>query len=404
LTSPRASAAAAAASAIAERILNVAEARVGAPDTDSPVLRPNLERLVAAILADSQMTTLARDATFEALSARTVHRLQGLAWLRDHPEIADEQIEAPVFLTGLPRSGTTAFHYLFDNDPRFRQIRTWEAEAPSPPPGFDPGSAARRKADEAAQRDAMVLPEGFDAMHLMDLDGPQECHMFLEQAYAAAGFHNTMDVPAYFDALVDEIDLAAAYRIHRRQLQLLQWRSPARRWSLKYPNHVLAMNEIVGVYPDARFVMTHRDPVQTLASIAKLSTTFRQLKAAAPVDPHRVGAQMLHFVRRHIDRIMEFVRGPEADRVVHVDYYRMLDAPAAVIADVHAGLGIDTPQEVRRAVADWHTRNPKGARGANPYALQQFGLDGDAVAERFADYMQHFDIPREQEGLGHVSA
>jgi hypothetical protein len=388
----------------ADAIISEAEARVGVADTDTH-LRRNLEALVASLNEDGRMPEKGEASVREALIARTADRLQGLKWLRDHPEIADEVIDRPVFLTGLPRSGTTAFQYLFDRDTRFRMIRTWEGLTPFPPPGFDPASVARRKAEEAERRKAARPPvENFDALHLHDFDGPEECHAYLEQPYAAAGFNNLYRAPSYFDFLVDELDFAAAYRIHRRQLQLLQWRTPRPRWALKYPNHVLAMDKILEVYPDARFVMTHRDPTQTLASISKMSLKLREIRYDEPIDPHEVGRQMLHFVRRHIDRIMEFTAGPDAGKVTHVDYYRMLNDPAAVMADVHAGLGLDTPEEVRVAVAAWHRDNPKGARGSNPYALEQFGLDADAVAEQFADYMARFDIPREQAGLARTAA
>jgi hypothetical protein len=163
------------------------------------------------------------------------------------------------------------------------------------------------------------------------------------------------------------------------------------------------MDAILAVHPDARFVMTHRDPVQTLASICKLTHGLRGIRYDAPIDPQRVGQQMLRFIRHHIDRILAFARTPAGARVIHVDYYRAIDNPAAVMREVHAALGLDTPAEVQAAVADWHHRNPKGARGSNPYALATYGLDADAVAAQFADYLQHFDIPREQAGLGRRS-
>ena len=191
------------------------------------------------------------------------------------------------------------------------------------------------------------------------------------------------------------------YASHRRQLQLLQWRGPQPRWALKYPNHVIAMDAIVEVYPDARFAMTHRDPVQTLASIAKMSLTLRGARYDS-VDPQRVGRQMLDFVRRHIDRIMAFSRGPEAGRVVNIDYYRLVADPVAVMREIHAGLGIDTPDDVGEAVAAWRRNNPKNARGKNDYALEQFGIRAEEALELFGDYMRHFDIPREQEGLARI--
>lgn len=388
----------------AAEILAEAEARVGIADPETQ-FRPNLDHLVDALNNDNQLTTLGETSVRRGLVERTDHRLEAVKWLRDHPEIADEQIAAPVFLTGLPRSGTTYFQYLFDRDPRFRLIRTWESIAPFPPPGFDPASVTRRKAEEQKRREALVPKKikGFEALHLLDLDGPDECHVFMEQSYAAAGYMNLYDVPSYFDYLHDALDFEATYKAHKRQLQLLQWRMKQPRWAVKYPNHVLAMDKILSVHPDARFVMTHRDPVQTLASISKMTATLRSTRYES-VDPHRVGQQMFSFVARHIDRIMQFCDGPRADRVTHVDYYRVVEDPAASMIEVHKGIGLDSPDEVRKAVADWRERNPKGARGANPYTLEQFGLDADAVAERFSAYMRRFDIPREKDGLARAYA
>jgi hypothetical protein len=362
--------------------------------------RPNLEHFVAALNSDNRLSALGEASARKALVDRAVDRLEGLKWQRDHPEIEKEAIAGPVFLTGLPRSGTTYFQYLFDRDPRFRLIRTWESITPSPPPGFDTESVRRRKSEEAERR-LQAIPkkiEGFDALHLLDLDGPDECHVFMEQTCSAAGYQNLYDVPSYFNYMMKSLDFAASYRVHKRQLQLLQWRLKQPRWAVKYPNHVIAMDAILQVYPDARFVMTHRDPVQTLASTSKMTLTLRGTRYET-VNPQRVGHQMLDFVRHHIDRIMAFCKSPQGDRVTHVDYYRLVDNPAAVMTEVHAALGIDSPEEARAAVADWRRRNPKGARGSNPYSLEQFGLHPDEVAERYGDYMRHFDIPHEQEGL-----
>ncbi len=362
-----------------------AEARVGIEDSEAAQFRTNLDQLVSSLNAEAQLSATGETSTRDSLIKRVSYRLDGLKWLRDYPEIGAEVIADPVFLTGLPRSGTTFFQYLFDCDTRFRLIRTWEANEPSPPPGFDPESARRRLEEETRRRQAHQV-KGFAAMHLSDAEGPEECHAFLEQNCAAAGFYNLLNVPSYFDYLVDELDFTAAYRAHKRQLQLLQWRMPQSRWALKYPNHVLAMEEILAVYPDAQFVMTHRDPVQTLASISKLTLTLRELRSDVPVDPHLVGRQMLDFVQRHINRILAFDKTAQGSRVNHVDYYRLVDNPAVVMAEVHDSLGIDTPAEVREAVADWHRR--KGLSGSKPLFSGDFwpgwGRGGRAVCRLHA--------------------
>jgi hypothetical protein len=383
----------------AATIIAQAEDSVGISDSDSAV-RANLERLIDSLVRTSDLSAHGNTLTMRHLGNDTVNRLEGLKWLRNHPEILQEPILAPVFLMGLPRSGTTYFQYLFDRDPRFRLIRTWESLTPSPPPGFDHESALRRRADWAERRGREHPTfEGFDALHLIDEGGSDECHAFLEQSFGAAGLQNLFRVPDYFDYIMDELDLVETYRIHKRQLQLLQWQSPRRPWALKYPNHVIAMNEILEVYPDARFVMTHRDPIQTLASISKMTFNLRGIRTRSAVDPAQVGSEMVHFVQRHIDRILEFDRSEQGGQVVHVDYYALVDDPVTALQKIFDGLGIDSPGEVVEAVRQWRRANPKNARGRNDYTLEEWGLEADAIAERFGDYMRRFDIPREKDGL-----
>jgi Sulfotransferase family len=334
----------------AAAIIAQAEESVGIADSDRAV-RVNLERLINSLERSGGLSPEGVERTRRQFTNDTVNRLAGLKWIHEYPEIADEPISAPVFLMGLPRSGTTYLQYLFDRDPRFRLIRTWESTAPSPPPGFDHESALKRRA-EWAQRHRREHPtfEGFEALHLYDEDGSDECHAFLEQSFGAAGLQNLFRVPDYFDYIVDELDLLETYRIHKRQLQLLQWRSPPLSWALKYPNHVIAMDEILEVYPDARLVMTHRDPIQTLASISKMTFNLRGLRTGSSVDPAQVGSDMVHFVGRHIDRIMDFDRGKHGARVIHVDYYALVADPVAALRKIFAGLGIDSPDVVPDAV------------------------------------------------------
>lgn len=385
----------------AARIIERAEHAAGASDAE-PHLHRNLHALVASINEGPSLDGAGHEASERTLAGRMVDRLHAQKWLRDNPQVAKERIDAPVFLTGLPRSGTTYFQYLFDRDRRFRLLRTWESMMPSPPPGSDPESVVLRKAREAEFR-RQVRPraiENFEALHLIDDDGPDECHCFMEHSWSAAGFLNLYDCPEYFDFLLDELDLVAAYRVHKRQMQLLQWRMTQPRWALKYPNHVIAMDAMLQVYPDARFAMTHRDPLQTLASIAKMTLALRGSRYDEDADPRRVGQQMLHFVARHIDRIMAFCTGSQADRVTHVDYYRLVADPVTVMAEVHDALGDGMPDDVRASIGSWRRENPKNKRGANDYALTQFGIDAGQARERFGAYIRHFDIPSEAEGIG----
>lgn len=387
----------------AAQIIAEAETKVGVKDTD-PGVAGNLERLVAAMRETFPMSEAGEARTRGILAMDATNRLGSLKWLQDHPEIGEEQIEAPVFLMGLPRSGTTYFQYLFDRDRRFRLIRTWESTMPSPPPGHDPASVERRREAWRELQKQRGHFEGFEALHLYDDDGSDECHAFLQQSWGAVGLNNLFRVPQYFDWLLDHGDLAETYRLHKRQLQCLQWKSEAKPWALKYPNHLVALDEILEVYPDARFVMTHRDPVQVVASIAKMTWNLRGMASAEPVDKHQVGRDMLHFIQRHIDRIMTFDAGPNGGKIVHVDYYSLVADPVRDMRAIHKGIGIDTPDDVAKTVGDWHAANPKNARGKNDYSLDQYGLDLEAVRAQFAPYAERFGIPAEAEGLARQGA
>ncbi|MDE2301579.1 MAG: sulfotransferase [Sphingomonadales bacterium] len=378
----------------AAAIIAEAVAATGVADGDPAVAR-HLARLCAALGETGDLSEAGEALTRRQFVAEQGLRLEARQWLAERPEIAAEVIEAPVFLMGLPRSGTTYLQYLFDRDPRFRQIRTWQSTLPHPPPGLFPETIAPRRAAWIEARKAHPSFAGFAALHLYDEDGPEECHAFLQHSYGAAGLNNLFRVPAYFDWLLDEADLVASYRIHKRMLQLLQHRLEPRRWALKYPNHLLAMEAILAVHPEARFVMTHRDPLPVTASIAKMSWNLRGLRSATPPDPAEVGRDMRHFIRRHIDRILAFDAGPHGARVIHVDYAALVRDPVGGMRRIHDGLGIATPAAVAQAVAAWRAANPQHARGRNDYTLAQWGLDRDDLSALFADYRHRFAIPEE---------
>jgi hypothetical protein len=299
----------------------------------------------------------------------------------------------------LPRSGTTYFQYLFDQDPRLRMMRTWEGERPVPPPALDAESVRRRH--DASVENARLAREAtggkIDAMHLTDVDGPQECLAILDQTFVNPGLLWMMSVSGYLDYLLHRADLDAAYEYHARVLRLLQWGGPERRWALKWPCHLLALDSIATVHPDARFVVTHRDPVQALASNCSLTHMLRA-GTSPNADPQQIGRDMLELVRQHVDRLVAFDIAQSAaghSALVHVDYYRLVDAPETVMPEVFAAIDLEWTPEVDERVRAWREANPKGKRGTHDYNLDDYGLDRATVADAFADYTERFDIPSE---------
>ncbi len=329
------------------------------------------------------------------------NRMEVDRYVADVPAVDELALAPPIFLTGLPRSGTTYFQYLFDQEPTLRMLRTWEGDRPAPPPAIDPESARHRR--DASIEHARLMHEAtggkIDAFHLTDVDGPQECLAILDQTFVNPGLLWTMSVSGYLDYLLHAADLRAAYEYHARVLRLLQFGAPPRRWALKWPCHLLALDAILEVHPDARFVVTHRDPVQALASNCSLTHMLRA-GTSPNADPEQIGRDMLELVRQHVDRLVAFDIAQSAagsNALVHVDYYGLVDAPEAVMPAVFAGVGLEWTDETDERVRSWREANPKGKRGKHEYTLDDYGLDRGTVTAAFADYTERFDIPSELE-------
>jgi hypothetical protein len=374
-----------------------AAAELGLPEFGDDPFAENFARLIQALNSDGEHSEQGFALSEAEMLRHLRNRLEVQAWTERHPDILAEPIERPIFLMGLPRSGTTFLQNLFDHDEDLRLTRTWETLRPCPPPAAEPDSVAPRvdAADRFLNGWRHDVPN-FDATHLMDVTGPDECAHIMSMGFAQAGFQNYVKVPSYFDWLLAEGDFRAAYRLHKTVLQLLQWRAPARRWVLKYPNHMLAVADIRAVYPDAICVATHRDPGTTLASLCALTERYRSARYDANDRP-MLGREMLHFVKAHIRRFMAYRNSAGGnDGIIDVDYYRLVADPVSVVAEIYERIGMTMPDTVRARLAGWIDANPKGKRGRHEYKLADYGLDTETVDAVFADYRQRFGIWREE--------
>lgn len=373
----------------------------GMADPDFSGFRPQFERLVQAINAEAGLKAEALPKVSHLLTLPVRNRLEVEQWLRDYPEIREEKIEQPIFLTGLPRSGTTYFQYLFDPEPSMRMLRYWEGERPCPPSGFAPETISARiqwcAEEKAAGQSKDAVRAKIAQIHLSDADGPEECLKLIEQTFLNAGHYWTYRVPGYFEACLDPDALREAYAYYKLALQLLQWRCEKRRWVLKWPCHLIALDQIMEVFPDARFVVTHRDPVQALASNCSLATLLRR-GTAEHVDPHEVGAQMRDMLLAYLERLVAF-DDRHGHRMAHVAYRTAVDQPELAMEQALTALGIPMSAGFAEAIQAWRRDNPPGKRGSHDYALEDYGLDAGEMQQRFAFYSERYGIPAEKEAL-----
>lgn len=384
-----------------EELIKEAGALASINNPDVSMLQRNLDLLVDAINSEADLREVVLPMVSHSLAQSLRNRLEVEQWVRDYPEIRNEVIEQPIFLTGLPRSGTTYFQYLFDPEPSMRMLRYWEGERPCPPPGFAPETISGRIEWCAQERASAQQKDSVRAklaqIHLSDADGPEECLKLIDQTFLNVGHYWTFRVPSYFNACLDEQALLQAYEYHKLALQLLQWRSNKQRWVLKWPCHLVALEQILQVHPEARFVVTHRDPVQALASNCSLATLLRR-GTSNHVDPHEVGNQMLDMLLAYLERLVAFDE-KHGDRMAHVAYQTAVEQPEIAMEQALTALGIPMSTSFAEAIQSWRRDNPPGKRGTHDYALEDYGLDADEMKERFAFYINRYDIPSERESL-----
>lgn len=378
-------------------LLDAARAATGLDDFgDSGFLEP-LRLLLRALEEEAELTLIgrlsARSYVLELLSNR-------LRLTRDRNrfgEIGEQKINQPLFVFGLPRTGTTLLHGLLAQDPANRTPLTWEVMSPSPPPRredfeTDPRIEASEKRLAWVNR---LAPE-FKTIHPVGARLPQECIAITTHAFASIQFHTTWNVPSY-QRWLDGDDLKGAYDCHREFLQHLQWRCPGERWVLKAPAHLFGLPALLATYPDAGLVQTHRDPLVVAASIASHGTVLRRA-FSDHVDPALVASQWNGLWCEGLERAIEArAKGiVPPDRVLDLHYREIVADPIGSVRRVYDHFSLSLSEDAVNRMRSFLEANPKDKHGRHRYTLEEFGLDQSAEEHRYAAYMDRFSIERER--------
>jgi hypothetical protein len=374
-----------------EHIERDARAETGLDDTGGDHYREGLERLVRSMNNESDLTEMGEAMLHARLVALLVARLQVEDTYRLHPEIDDEEVGGPVFVIGLPRTGTTALSQLVAADPQFRSLRTWESGSPVPPPEkatehTDPRIAIT-EGNLALMNEAFPLMQ---IMHHVEATSATECRDLMGMSYRTAHFDGFARVPSYMDWVIDT-DMRETYRYHRRVLRLLQWHCPPTLWHLKTPVHMFALDALVEAYPKARFLWSHRDPVEVLGSVCSLIHYTRSWSSDRD-DRIELGEEELDRWALAVERAMDFRRRVGNERFADIAFGDLQSDPVAALAHGLEEIDIDFDEKSRGSVERWAATHKPGAHGSHSYELADFGLDPAEVRMAFATYCSTFDI------------
>lgn len=309
--------------------------------------------------------------------------------LHDEPAIRDVALPAPIFLVGWMRTGTTFVHRLLACDPDTRTMPYWESMYPVPP-------SERR--DDRAERLTRVLGQlerispSYQAIHPMSAHDPEECVALFTNVFRTLQYNVQYRVPGYVAWLLAE-DPRVAYGQYRQQLQLVHHHRPhGTRFALKDPTHSVFLETILALFPDARFVFTHRDPVTTLSSLASLYAYTRAI-FSDDVDPRALGPELLDgYLPASLERALAVADGLPAGRVAHVRHADVRRDPVGTMARAYGDLGLTLGEDACERMGAMVAAEERAPRSVHVHAPEAFGLDPAAVRSRLAVYCDRFDL------------
>jgi hypothetical protein len=363
-------------------LLQTAIAQTGLDDFGADSFREGFEILLKALDDEARLNARGEAYVYPRIVLHLRQRLQVENWYRRHPEIDDEPVDMPLFGLGLPRTGSTALSFLLAQDADVRYLRSWEAAQPCPPPSTVLG------ADPRIPPGVAEVLAGSRHHVPQDPDGPMECLDLMALDFTSQIFQAYAQIPTYSEWLVERADFNSTYAYQRRVLKLLQWGQPTRPWRLKSPSHVLSLSYLDKAFPDARFVMTHRDPTDVLLSVTDV---YADIVGGFTdhLDRRYLGELNVHQWSVGMDRAVEFRDGGADHRFFDIDFRAMVADPVAEVRALYAWLGVPVTHQFEAGMRTWWAQNAQ-TREPKPKAdAQDFGLDVDQIRPRFANYVEH---------------
>jgi hypothetical protein len=377
----------------ASELLAKARAATSLEDFGDDGFREGLQILMDSAAAEARFTDRGQAVFEHQLVDLLSRRLEVEHWYARHPEIDDQEITAPLIGLGLPRTGSTALSCLLAEDPAVRSIRNWENQAPCPPPETATQHTDPRVA-ETERRGASMdqLAPRLKAMVPMSATSPSECQNFMGYDFKSHLFQAWAQIPTYSEWLHHKADLVPTYRYVKRVLKLLQWRCPPNRWRLKNPTHMLFIEALNEVFPDARFWTTHRDITNVLPSVADLY--FELTKGLSDeVDRAYLGRLNTECWELGLRRLIAFRDRPGQDaRFFDIHFAPFQRDPMPQIEALYDWLGEPLTATARQRMLDWRAATPRDKHGLHEYDPAAFGLDLPQLRDRFRFYSDRFSV------------
>ena len=384
--------------ASADDVLKLAAQRTGLTDIDSDSWRDGLTVMFDDLNNSPAFTQSGRERVLDDATNALGRRMQVHAYIEAHPEVLDTPVQRPLFVLGMPRTGTTVISYLLDQDPARRSLLHWQCVHPIPPASTetlrtDPRCLAlleqQRNILEFVKQAKMALP------HWEDADGPTEDMFIHNQDFKGLSWDSFLPTDRYARWLFDEADMSSTYEYQKRYLQVLQSKAPGR-WSLKMPSHSVHIDTLLKVFPDARLIWAHRDPYKATGSLCNLWRLPQSLVMNTELlDQTAMGRAATWQMSYHVDRPLRARDRIGDDRFFHMYYHEMMRDPMDVMRRIYEWADEPLSSETEARMRNWLAEHPQDLFALNTYSLDQYGLTVEQLKPVFAEYLDTFAIELE---------
>lgn len=365
-------------------VLADARRKSGLNDLGGDDFLPGLKMLLdtyAVHYSDDKARRQKRRRVVDLLMARA--RIEA-AW-QAHPDIKQIAIPKPMYLTGLPRTGTSALLNLLAVDPDARPLKLWEGLNPDPLPGNPPEHEDPRYLAMKQFYDEMNQGGDFRKIHSTSASTPEECIHLLN--------HTFCDVQFGYEPLMEPYgswfrrqDLRASYRYYADILRLLQWQRPGRRWLLKSPGHLWALDILTEMFPDCAIIITHRNPLESVASYCSMMEAL--MAGRCDLDRRELGLATLNYLADKLQSSYRQRERIDPKRILDLHFNHFIADPIAVVQRIYAHFELPLSDATLTAMRAYQQAHPMGKHGKHEYDLASYGLTEPQVMQRFAFYTQ----------------
>ena len=374
----------------ANEIIDQAKSETGLSDLGEPLFSEGLNRLIDSINNEANLNEIGIQAQPIRIQGLLSNRLRFEEDLKKFPEILDQQIIAPIVIVGLPRTGSTMTHRLLASDPNHTAMLWWEGRYPALLPGEKRGDIETRMELGKAEVDAVVAasPEALD-IHPWDYKGADEEILLLEHNFLSTVPESFMALPSY-SKWIEEQDHTLAYEDLKKFIQYLQWQNPGRekkRWVLKSPHHLGFIDKMIAVFPDAKIIQTHRDPIKTVPSFCSMcANLFEPL--TTNFDKVFIGKHWSNKLTRALNHCMN-ISEQHPDNFLDLEFLNMIKDPIDEMKKIYEFIGEPFGEKTEVAMEAWREEN-KHEMGAHKYSLEEYDLTESQINDNFAKYQQKY--------------